>query len=142
MKRISIKGVAIGNIVDIVSTNLILFPLILYLVASSRTGSPPDHATGSSTEILEGSTAFTFASSILGGLSSVLGGYVSARLAKHNEMLNGALSSIICVCISLYALISGRAVGHLWLYLVFLPLSPALGAFGGFLRLRQKARHS
>jgi hypothetical protein len=36
--------------------------------------------------------------------------------------------------------ISGSAADDLWLHLVFLPLSPALGALGGFLRARQHAR--
>jgi len=36
--------------------------------------------------------------------------------------------------------ITDSAVGHLWLHLAYLPLSPALGAFGGLLRLRQNAK--
>jgi hypothetical protein len=67
----------------------------------------------------------------------VLGGYVSARIAKHDELLNGALSSILCVGGGMYAVISGSAADDLWMHLVFLPLSPALGTLGGFLRMRQ-----
>ena len=141
MKRISLKGVAIGNIADIVSTNVILLPVIIYIVASSTSGSSPDHGAGSAAEILRGSTAFLASSSVLGGICSVLGGYVSARIAKRDEVLNGSLSSILCVCSGVYGLISGTAADHLWLHLVYLPLSPALGALGGFLRSRQIARH-
>lgn len=142
MKRISLKGVAIGNIADIVSTNVILLPVILYIiVASSTSGSPPDHGAGSAAEILKASTAFLVWSSVLGGFCSVLGGYVSARIAKHDEVLNGSLSSILCIGSGVYGLISGTAAGHLWLHLAYLPLSPALGALGGFLRSRQIAGH-
>ncbi len=61
---------------------------MVYVVASSKSGLPP-------AEILRGSTAFVVWSSILGGIFSVLGGYVAARIAKHDEVLNGALSSIL-----------------------------------------------
>ena len=77
---------------------------------------------------------------ILGGVCSVLGGYVSARIAKHDELLNGANSSILCVGGGTYAVISGSAADDLWMHLVCLPLSPALGALGGYLRSRQAAR--
>jgi hypothetical protein len=39
-----------------------------------------------------------------------------------------------------YVLISGSTVSPMWLHLVFLPLSPALGVLGGLLRARQTAR--
>lgn len=141
MKRISLKGVAIGNLADIVSTNVVLLPVIIYIAASTTSGSPPVHGAGSTAEVLTGSTAFLVSSSVLGGMCSVLGGYVSARIAKHNEVLNGSLSSILCVGGGLYAMISGSAASHFWLHLAYLPLSPALGAIGGFLRSRQNARH-
>jgi hypothetical protein len=135
MKRISFKGVSIGNIVDIVSTNLVVLPLAVYVLF--RAGSPPDIAAGSAKEILKGSNLFVVWSSILGGLCSVLGGYVSARIAKHDEVLNGALSSILCVGSGVYTVINLSSADPLWLHLVFLPLSPALGALGGYLRSRQ-----
>ena len=140
MKRISSKGVVIGNIVDIVSTNIVLLPVMIYIVASSMSGSPADHGADSIAEALQGSTTFLISATVLGGLCSVLGGYVSARIAKHDEVLNGALSSILCVGGGVYSLISGSAAGHGWLHLAFLPLSPALGALGGCLRSRQNAR--
>jgi len=61
-------------------------------------------------------------------------------LRKHDEVLNGALSSILCVGGGTYAVISGSAADDLWMHLVCLPLSPALGALGGYLRSRQAAR--
>ena len=131
MHRISLKGVTIGNITDIAATYVVVIPLIVYIVVSS--GEPP-------AKILKESTVFYISYAILGGLCSVLGGYVSARIAKHDELLNGALSSILCVGSGMYAVISGSAADDLWMHLVFLPLSPALGALGGFLRARQRAR--
>jgi hypothetical protein len=139
VKRISIKGVVIGNIADIVSTNVILVPVMIYVVASSGAALAPDHSAAAFTAILRTSTAFLVWSGILGGLCSVLGGYVSARIAKHDDVLNGALSAILCVGSGVYALSTGAA-GHPWLHLALLPLSPALGALGGVLSARRHAR--
>ena len=139
MKRISFKGVVIGNIADVVSTHIFLIPLMMYFLISSRWGLSSDHAAGSVTEILLGNTAFTVWSSILGGLGSALGGYVSARIAKHDEVLNGAASSALSVGAVVYSVISGSAADHLWHYLVLLPLSPALAALGGYLRSRNNS---
>jgi hypothetical protein len=86
MNRISLKGVAIGNIADILATYVVMLPLIIYIVVSA--GLPP-------AEILKGSTVFYVSYTILGGICSVFGGYVSARIAEHDELLNGALSSIL-----------------------------------------------
>lgn len=74
-----------------------------------------------------------------GSIGSVLGGYVAARISKRDEVLNGTLSSILCVSSALYAFISGTAAGYRWSYLACLLLSPALGALGGLLRSRQIA---
>ncbi len=138
MKRVSFKGVAIGNVVDIVASNVVMVPLAIYVLASAKTGSLPDHGAASVTEALKTSDIFLAASSILGGLCSILGGYVSARIAKHDEVLNGTLSSILCTGFGIYAVVSGT--GHLWRHLFYLLLSPALGALGGYLRSRQNAR--
>ena len=138
MMRISFKGVAIGNVVDIVATNVVMVPVIIYVLASTKTGSPPDHGAGSVTAALKTSHVFLAASSILGGLCSILGGYVSARIAKHDEVLNGTLSSILCVGFGVYAVV--KRTDPLWLHLLYLPLSLALGALGGYLRSRQTLR--
>jgi hypothetical protein len=135
MKRISFKGVAIGNVVDIVTTNVVVIPVMIYVLASAGVGSLPDHGASSATAILRASPIFLAASSILGGLCSVLGGYVSAHIAARDEVLNGALASILCIGFGIYAVINGT--GRPWLNLLDLPLSPALGALGGYLRSRQ-----
>jgi hypothetical protein len=138
MKRVSFKGVAIGNVVDIVASNVVMVPVVIYILASAKTGSPLDHGAGSVTEVLKTSSFFLAASRILGVLCSILGGYVSARIAKHDEVLNGMLSSILCIGFGVYAVVNGT--GQLWLHLLYVLLSPALGALGGYLRSRQTAR--
>lgn len=117
-----------GNIADIVATYVVILPSMIYFSVSW--GLP-------AAKLLKESTVLYVSYAILGGVCSVLGGYISARIARHDELLNGALSSILCVGGGMYAVISGGAADDLWMHLIFLPLSPALGALGGFLRARQ-----
>ena len=138
MKRISLKGVAIGNIADIVSSNVIGLLLAAYILISSA---PSGLADGSATQVLMASSFYRVSVIILGALCSVLGGYVSARIAKHDHVLNGALSSVLCIGFGVYALLSGSAAGHLGLHLALLPVSVALGALGGYLSSRRRAQH-
>ena len=133
MKQISLKGVVIGNIVDIVSTNIAVLPIMMYLLISSG---PSGDTANSVTQVLMASSVFRVSSIILGALCSVLAGYVSARIAKHDEVVNGALSSILCVVGGLYSVLSGSAALHL----AFLPLSPVLGALGGYLNSRRNPK--
>jgi hypothetical protein len=139
MKRVSLKGVAIGNIADIASSNIIGLLLAAYILISSA---PSGLADGSSNQVLMASSFYRVSVIILGALCSVLGGYVSARIAKHDDVLNGALSSVLCIGFGVYAFISGGAAGHLGLHLALLPVSVALGALGGYLSSRRRAQHS
>jgi len=141
MKRISLKGVAIGAVTDIVTTNILMLPLIIYVMASlNSAGVPSDKISGTVMEVIRASLFYFFLSWLLGGLGSMLGGYVSARIAKHNEILNGALSSFLCLSLGVYALISGSVDSRFWLCVVSLPVSLALATFGGYLRSVRKAR--
>ena len=132
MKRVSLVGVAVGGITDILTTNALLLPLMYFVLAAAATGSLSENALK---QILAHRQLVTIASGVLGGLGSVLGGYVSARIAKHDQVLNGALSSILSVAAGLYSLSHGSA--HSWLPFVLVPLSPALGALGGYLCSRR-----
>ena len=128
MKRVSLVGVAVGGITDILTTNALLLPLMYFVLAAAATGSLSENALK---QILAHRQLVTIASGVLGGLGSVLGGYVSARIAKHDQVLNGALSSILSVAAGLYSLSHSSA--HSWLPFVLVPLSPAFGALGGYL---------
>jgi hypothetical protein len=138
MKRISVKGVLIGNIADIISAYAVFVPLAIYIEVSSTSEFVLESDLIS--EILKGSTVFLVASNMVGVISSVLGGYVAARIAKHDEMLNGSLSSILSIGTAVYTLMTGSAADQLWQTVAWLPLSPALATLGGLLRARQTAR--
>jgi hypothetical protein len=136
MERISLKGVAIGNVADIVSTNIIGALLATLVLVSSA---PSGLADGSAAaQVLMASSFYRVSAFILGALCSVLSGYVSARIARHDDVLNGALSSILCIGVGVYALFSGSAAGQFALHLALLPVSVALGALGGYLSSRRR----
>jgi hypothetical protein len=134
MKKISFKGVVIGAIIDIVSSNLLFIPLLVFASVKYNLASVPKAQIA--TELarhLHGDSVM-FGLQVLTGCScSLLGGYVAARVAKHDGVLNGALSSFLCVSCGIYAMFASTIAIPLWQHLLFLPLSPALAAFGGYL---------
>ena len=134
MKGVSLMGVAFGSIASVLVTNALMLPLMYFILAAAATGSLSENALK---QILAHRELVTIASGVLGGLGSVLGGYVSASIAKHDQVLNGALSSILSIAAGLYSLIHSSA--HSWLPFVLVPLSPVLGALGGYLCSRRNA---
>ena len=140
-EKISIKGVVIGAIADIGGTNVWAFFLTLYLIFSYHLLSiPPNELANEISSIIRGDPLIFSLNLLMGSLFSILGGYVPAHIAKRNELLNGALSSFLCVLLGLYSIVSGTAFDSLWLHLVSLVLSPALALLGGFLKSKQRSR--
>jgi hypothetical protein len=72
----------------------------------------------------------------LGG--SALGGYVAAWMAKHDELLNGLLSSFLCTAIGVYSVMSGKDSQSVVVQIFLLAAAPAFAFFGGYLRQTQK----
>jgi len=75
---------------------------------------------------------------LIGFGCSALGGYVAAWLAKHDELLNGSLSSFLCVAFGIYGLVAGKGSSYRLEELLLLPAGPAVGLLGGYLRRRQR----
>ena len=75
--------------------------------------------------------------SVIGLACSVLGGYVAARVAKHDELLNGLLASSLPVVLGVYSLAADKDSGPLLLPVLLLIASPLCSGFGGHLRLVQ-----
>jgi len=63
---------------------------------------------------------------------------VAARLAKHDELLNGTLSSILCVALGVFTISAGRSSDPLLVQVVLFSASPALGFVGAWLWIMQK----
>jgi hypothetical protein len=140
--KISFKGVIIGGIADIVGTNIAAVFFIVFLLATNplvRTILQDGGARAFSAYLRENPPLFAV-SFLIGAMFSVIGGYVAAHIAKHHELLNGALSAWLCFIIGIVSLLQGTSGYPLWLELLLIPASPLLGMFGGYLKLKQRTR--
>jgi putative membrane protein (TIGR04086 family) len=121
MSKISIKGVLIGAITNEVGgmTFYVLVSLLLILPAS-----------------LDGSLATKGWIDILMTMAypafALLGGFVAARIAKRNEMINGALSSFIGVALCVLTLVRGQS-GNPSFQMALIVILPLFGFLGGLL---------
>jgi len=135
VRQVSIAGVLVGAVVDIVSTNLLALPVAMYvMIANGILSLPKDQQQAAMMAALHSNFIVLATMTILGGACSVLGGHVAAWIAKRSRVLNGGLSSFLCVSFALYAIATGKTNEPLGLTVLLLPLSPALGAAGGYLR--------
>lgn len=127
MRRVSIKGVLIGWLA---ATAAIFIFVFLVLIARFTLVARNGH------NLLHFNSAVRATVVMSGLLFSVMGGYFSAKIARHDEVLNGALISFACVFVSIIQILTG----HTTVLAVFLTLiaTPACAALGGYLRLRQK----
>ncbi len=136
--RLSPKAIIIGSVTDIVSTNIVMLPLVFYIMHGvMKTVTAPAEISSTVAALMKDDTTYFAISLFLGFMCSMLGGYVSAVIADHDEVLNGAFASILCVAGGLYTMASGHSADPLWKQAVFLTMSPLLAALGGYLRLRQ-----
>jgi hypothetical protein len=142
-KKVSFLGFIVGSVVDIVGTNIWGFVITIYVIISYKLlQSPPAEMTSSIMHIFRTDPIILVANMVVGGLFSILGGYIGALIAKHDELLNGALSSILCVLSGVYSIATGSYSGLLGLAILSLFIDPLLCTFGGYLRLLQRSRKS
>jgi hypothetical protein len=128
-----------GGLCDVVLTSTLALPVVAYVMFKfNLTHVPQAQLHTAVAAALQSNSSLYVLQLLIGTACSVLGGYIGARIAKHDELLNGSLTSFLCVAISLYSMVGGRVSGPRVLQLTELLASPALGLVGGFLRLAQK----
>ena len=138
MRQISAKAVIVGSLFDIIGTQLLLVLLIIAICIPLLGTGQIDAA--QIRAALDGSILYKVGGYLIGGLMSVAAGYVAAAIAKRGELVNGALSAVLCVAVGVYALLSGTAGQSPWVHALDIVLAPALGVFGGYLRARGRAQ--
>lgn len=132
MRKLSVKGVLIGGVVDVVASVLLSLPFALCATLKvDLSHTPSSRASGVVAAAIHGNVPLYVAQLLVGLACSVLGGYVAAWLAKHDELLNGALSSVLCVGLGIYTISSGKASNPHWLQMLLLVASPVLALLGG-----------
>jgi hypothetical protein len=135
--RVSIIPVVIGGITDVVSTSILALPVTIYVMVKHDLF---HSATGpTALPSLIRSSGWLYGLQLGIGLGcSALGGYVAARLAKHDELLNGLLSSFLCTAIGIYSVMSGKGSESLIVQIFLFAAAPVFALLGGYLRQIQK----
>ena len=85
-----------------VGTHIALFGVLTYLIIRLQLYALPPAEQNGELQRLYGDPAVGALSAIIG--FSIVGGYVAAWIAGHHQRLNGALSSFLCVALSVYSL--------------------------------------
>ena len=137
LRKISFKGVIIGAIADVGGSNIWGIIVAIYLSSKYQIFLLP-HAQQASRlmYLMSHDPAIFWLNMIIGGGFSILGGYLAARIAKHNELLNGTLSSFLC---EVFTLLS---IGSSPVYAILLSFvgNPLLGFIGGYLRMWEQKK--
>ena len=141
MSKVSIPGVAVGGVVDVVASNALSIPLGVYLASKINLSQvPKDQIQDQMLGLLHAHPGLYLLQLSIGALCTVLGGYVAAVIAKREEVLNGALASFLCVAFGIYAMTSGKSNDPAAVQAGLIVISPILGAAGGWLRMKQRQR--
>jgi hypothetical protein len=137
MNKISIKGVLIGGLVDIVTSVILGISFAIYGMSKVNMSPLPKDGVATTMATAIHTNGPLYVAQLLVGLGcSVLGGYIAAWLAKRNELLNGALSSFLCVSLGIFTMASGKSSDRFWVQILLLVASPAMALLGGELMRR------
>ena len=135
--RVSIASILVGGITDVGASSVLALPVAVYVMVKYDLF----HSASGPTAIasLMHSSAWLYGLQLGIGLAcSVLGGYVAAWMAKHDELLNGVLSSFLCIAIGVCSVISGKDSQSIVVQILLLAAAPAFALLGGYLRQTQK----
>ncbi len=137
MKRVSVMGVVVGAVADIVASNVAAFPILVVAATKVDVRSLPKQEQGHALlQAVQATHSLFAAQLLLGSACSVLGGYIAARIAKHDQVLNGALSAFLCVGLGVYALLAKSDGFSPLTHAALFVASPLCGALGGYLAER------
>ena len=143
MRGISIKAVLVGAITDVVASTIFGIPLGIYVVSSHGLGGLHRDALRAAVVTAVHNSPSLYADQLLIGFgSSVLGGYVAARLARENRRLNAVLAAWLCMGIGVHALITGQDGMSPFVVIFMIALTPLCYLMGALLQGRRAATRS
>jgi hypothetical protein len=139
MKRVSIVGVIVGGVVDIVTTGIFAIPFMIWVMSKHNLFYlPPTQVQAAMAAVIRSDFVLSVLQWLPGLVASILAGYVAAWIAKHDEVVNGAGSAWLCVVSGVYSWLTIKIPIPMYEHLLGFVASPALGMFGGYLRLLQQ----
>ena len=134
MARVSAKGVVIGGVLGVGATYTLSIPLMgIILLRMRLTALPEAQGDAAMMQALRPGGPYFVVGLLMGSASGILGGYVAARIPKHDECLNGAMSAWLAMVLGMYGWATGSVAGSTVEHIGYLVLSPVAGALGGFL---------
>ncbi len=140
MKKISVKGALIGSVTDIVSTNILMGLIMVALTGYySSQGMSQESITELFSNIHEDKGLLYVLSMVIGAFCLMLGGFVSALIAKKSEVLNGTLASVFCLSGNIYSLFITDMELSITDILISIFISPLFAMIGGWIRMKQKS---
>ena len=124
MKRISIKGVLIGGVIDLVSSVFfVVIYMLFYIPIAHAMHLPHGHYFHS--------TISRIPPLIIGFICEAFGGYISARIAKHHEILNGACASFLCVLFGIFSFLHDSSHLRFMIFLLITIATVIAAGLGG-----------
>jgi hypothetical protein len=143
MTRVSTKGVLVGGVLGIGATYALSIPLMaLAIVQLDLMELPEPGFDAALMKALAPGSPYYLIGLVLGSACGILGGYVAARVAKHDERLNGALSSWLFMLLQTYNWATGGSTDTALAHIGYLVSSPVMGALGGYLWERTRSKVS
>jgi len=137
--RVSIVSILVGGITDVVASNVLALPVVVYVMVKCDLFHSAKGSVAIDSSIH--SSAWLYGLQLGVGLGcSVLGVYVAARMAKHDELLNGVLSSFLCTAIGVYSVMSGKDSQSVFMQIFLLATAPAFALLRGYLRQTHNRR--
>lgn len=129
------KAITLGLFVDFGGTLLATVMLgLAYAFYFGLTGSAPGELAAATSDP---HSSFSYAAAALGGLFSILGGYVCARIARRSEYLIGAVLALLAMAA---ALMLAYEPGSWGLNLALAALTGATIMLGAHLGVRRNRR--
>ncbi len=137
--KLSSKGIVIGGLVDVVLSVVLGVALAVYVVLSRGLEVRDERVHHAIAVAIQSSTGLYGAKLAIGIACSVLGGYVAARLARRDELVNGILASWLCVGIGAYCLFAATVSESQFAQVVCIAITPLWYLLGAFLAYSLRA---
>lgn len=136
MKKVSIKGVVLGSIVTLgLDTFATIILAIVFEKQVVKTGMTNQQVAEAMAGVSRGMD-FLIASLVIGTLTTVVGGYIAARVAKKNFYLNSSIIGFIGIVLGI--VFSGSS--PVWLNVAaFITVIPAALAGGLIAKIQRPA---
>lgn len=139
MSRVSLKAVLIGNLLDLAVSFITAIVLGIYVGFQIHRPHMSHIERHQAILSVIRSPAVRTITALLGMSISTWTGYVTGRIAKHDNGLNGLLSTALLVCYDMWAILLGKGFDPVWLEWLLLVTVAVFAFLGGAISRRTTA---